>query len=349
MRARAPRHAFGLESTLTRRGMTLLELLLVMAVLGVLMGAGVGMLSSINLGERAAKGLVQNVLRAARNSSVARGALARVRIDPINGVMRAEAMEVIGTWHFEDQGESMRGAFGLDGALLGAVHVDDGFVGRALAFPRGARSRAVVPVHQYSLYDLSDGFRIEFCLRPEANGGGAVLRLGDAIGVDVSDAGAVAAWFVPKTIDATGKDMKGGRVTYRAPAGTATLGAWTRIAFEYDRKAVTLHVNGVALDPEEPALETLPVWSINDPLVLSGGEAGFVGAIDALVISAVAASEEIELPEGVRFDPGVPAEIRFDADGSLDRAVHREPVVVRLIYEDGRDYPIRVGMYGTVE
>ncbi len=34
------------------------------------------------------------------------------RIDSINGVMRAEAMEVIGTWHFEDQGESMRGAFG---------------------------------------------------------------------------------------------------------------------------------------------------------------------------------------------------------------------------------------------
>lgn len=329
--------------------MTLLELLLVMGVLGILMGAGVGMLSSINLGERAARGLVQNVIRAARNSAVARGAGARVRLDPNTGTLRAEALEVIGTWHFESGSEMLRGAFQLDGANFGAEYVDDGFVGRALTLPRGAHARAEVPVHQYSSFDLSDGFRIECALRLEADGGGRVLQLGETIGLDVTGAGGVRAWFYPLAKDATGKEVRGGKLVYAAPAGTLGIGRWTRVAFEYDRRRLALGIDGVELEPEEPVLETLPVWHIAAPLVIGDRQAGFVGSIDSLVISAVAASEEIALPESVRFDPGVPSEIRFDAGGNLDRAAHREPLSVGIVYEDARTAVIRVGMYGNVE
>ena len=52
--------------------MTMIELLLVMALLGLMLGAGVGMVSSLDLGRRASVGLVQNILRAARNSALTR-------------------------------------------------------------------------------------------------------------------------------------------------------------------------------------------------------------------------------------------------------------------------------------
>lgn len=332
-----------------RRGLTLVELLLVMGVLGVLMGVGVGLLSSMNLGHRAARGLVQNVIRAARNSALARGAGARVRIDPNAGTILAEATEVVGTWHFEGPGEVLRGAFEVDGANQGALYADDGFVGKSLVFTRGSQGRAVVPVHQYSPYDFHDGFRIEFALRLEDGGGGRVLRLGETIGIDVTDAGGLRAWFVTKALDATGKEVKGGRVVFPLPAGSLPVGAWRRIAFEYDRRRVRVSIDGVDIEPEEDVNETLPVWYVQEPMLIGDAQAGFVGSIDSLVIGAVAASESITLPEGVRFDPGAPAEIRFDAGGNLDRAVHAEPLVVTLIYEDGNTAPVRIGMYGNVE
>jgi hypothetical protein len=142
-----------------------MELLLVMGLLALLMGAGVGMLSSINLGRRAAVGLVQSVVRAAHNSAVARNAPARVRIDVPTGTMRAEAMAVIGTWHFES--ERLEGAFEINGVLESGSIVDDGYIGRALTFsPTAGRTPAAeFPVHQDASYDLSLGFAIECVVR----------------------------------------------------------------------------------------------------------------------------------------------------------------------------------------
>jgi prepilin-type N-terminal cleavage/methylation domain-containing protein len=95
-------------------GFTLLELLLVTLLLGLLFGIGLGVLSSLDLGKRAALGSVQNVVRAARNSAVARNAPASVRLDAKDGWIRARAAEqVVGTWHFE--GERDGGAFDLTG------------------------------------------------------------------------------------------------------------------------------------------------------------------------------------------------------------------------------------------
>lgn len=333
-----------------RSGMTLLELLLVMALIGVLMGAGVGLLSSLNLGERAAKGLVQSVIRAARNSAVARGAGARVRLDPNLGTIRAEALEVVGTWHFEGSGEVVRGAFEIDGTNLGAAYVDDGFVGRALGFQRGGRARVEIPLQLYSAYDFEQGFRVEFALRLEGSGGGRVLRIGETIGIDATDAGGLKCWFVPKVLDSTGREMKGGRISFEVPSGALASGVWRRVAFEYDRRALAVELDGVVVELEDEApREGAPVWSIDAPLTIGDPQSGFNGSIDSLVLSAVAASEETQLPEAVRFDPSAPPEVRFDAGGNLDRSVHREPVVITLIYADGKTYPVRIGMYGTVE
>ncbi len=333
-----------------RRGMTLLELLLVMGLIGVLLGAGVGLVASVDVGHRAAKGLVQSVIRSARNSAVARGAPARVVIDREQRTIRADAFEVVGTWHFEGGTEVVRGAFEIDGTNQGALIVDDGFTGRALAFQPGSRGRAEIPVHLYSAYDLTEGFRLEFALRLDGQSGGRVLRIGESVGVDVSAAGAMRVWFVPRGKDSTGGELKGGKATLEAAAGTFPPGRWRRVSAHYDRRGLALEVDGVRIEPPadtEP--ETAPVWRIDGPLVIGDAQGGFTGSIDALVLSAIGASESARLPDGVEFSKGTPAQIVFDGGGNLDRAVHREPVRFALEQVEGRTYPIVVGLYGTVE
>jgi prepilin-type N-terminal cleavage/methylation domain-containing protein len=334
----------------SRRGFTLLELLFVIVIIGTMLGFGVGVLASLDLGERAAAGLVQNVVRAARNSAVARGAGSRVRIDPATGVISAEALEVIGTWRFEGSGEEVRGAFDLRGPLTRCKFVDEGFIGRSLSFPPGRGVFAEIPVHRESPYDFREGFRIECAVRMAPSGGGRVLRLGESIGLDVGDSGTVRAWFFPEALDATAKPIKGGLQVSAAPGGTLRSGEWSRIEVEYDRRRFTIRVDGRTIEPEDGWVEEVaPVWPIGGPLVLGDADQSFTGELDDLVISAVGASDAIALPEGVRFDPASGGEIRFDAGGHLDRAVHSQAREIRIVYQDGGTATVRVGLYGTVE
>ena len=150
MRAPAPQPRFercpvGARRPAARAGLTLIELVVVMGLIGVLLGAGIGMLSTLNLGERAAIGLVQNVIRAARNTALARSSPAIVRIDRAAGTISAEGTQVVGTWHFED--ERMRGGRQLDGRIGGAEVVSGGYIGKALSFTKAQRgSVATVPI-----------------------------------------------------------------------------------------------------------------------------------------------------------------------------------------------------------
>jgi len=107
-----------------------------------------------------------------------------------------------------------------------------------------------------------------------------------------------------------------------------------------------MELEGIELARAE---EQAPVWSVDGALKIGDAQSGFAGAIDALVISAVSAGAEVRLPEGVRFAPDVPKEIRFDSGGNLEREVHADPVVIGLVYQDGTTATVRVGLYGTVE
>jgi hypothetical protein len=130
------------------------------------------------------------------------------------------------------------------------------------------------------------------------------------------------------------------------PDGLVTLGEWTSIGLHYDRQTFRISVGGLeAARIEQDGL----VRTIDGPLLLGASGAPFPGAIDDLVISAVAVEEAFELPEAVEFAPGTVKAIHFQAGGGLDRRIHREPVDLPLIFEDGREDRVRVNLYGTVE
>lgn len=326
------------------RGMTLFELLFVMALIGLLVGAGVGAFSTLDFGRRAAVGMVQNVLRSARNSAQSRSAPARVRIDPAAGSITAEGMAVIGTWHFES--DSLRGAFELDGRLAGAQVVEDGYIGRALstATTRGAYAEILV-AHDPS-FDLREGFSIRCAAKPLGSSTGAILTLGGAAGLSVSTDGVLRAWLVPEVVESKGSPRRGGRIWIESPPGALAPGRWSLIEFNYDRRLSRLSVDGVEVARTE---EVQPVWRIEAPIYVGDPRGAFPGLVDSLVVEAVTAAEVAELPDGVRFGPDTPLQVLFDARGHLDAELHQQPVEFDLVFDEGSTQSMRVGLYGTVE
>ena len=330
-----------------RSGLTLLELLLVMGLLAMLLGAGLGSLSSLDPGRRAALGVVQNALRTAHNTALARRAPARVRIDREARTITAEGMRVIGTWHFEDG--DLAGVDGMDGVLIGAdvALVENGFLGSALCLtdaPRG--SRVEVSVQDDPAYDLELGFAIDLVLRPDDLRGARLLAIGDAFEAHLTGLGGVSALFHRLEIDALGVPRRGRAVHVETAPGVLRPGRWTRLRFEYDRRALRILADGVALGVTH---SSEAVWRVEGPLVLCGGGTMVAGAIDELVLAVLDGSQVVTLPGDVAFGAGAPAFVHFAAGGALDGAQHPGPVTIPIELGDGRTETVLVSLYGTVE
>lgn len=333
------------QCTILRRGFTLIELMLVIAIMGLLLGIGLGVFTRLDMGDRVATSLVESAIRSAHNWSVARQAPARVTIDAHEGRIRTEGLAVIGTWHFEQQ--PIEGAFGLDGSMSGGKLIEEGFQGRALSFVgEPSRSRVEIPVQTDPSYDLRPGFALRCAVRVESGRGGALLKIGDSVGLEVSEQGSVKGWILSEMQDEQGLPQRGGKIPIDTPALALVPGRWCQVELRYDRRHIELFVDETLV---ARVAETVPVWKVESPLVISPGNTPFQGAIDNLVLSAVAGEEDYKLPKDVVFAKGAPRQILFAPGGELDRFAHREPVRVALEFEDGRQVPILVNLYGTVE
>jgi prepilin-type N-terminal cleavage/methylation domain-containing protein len=326
-------------------GFTLVELLIVMSLIAVMLGLGVGVFASLDLGDRVGVSNVQNVLRSAHNWAVAQIAPARVRIDAAASTLRAEGLQVVGTWHFET--EPIMGAFGLEGTSYGGHFVDDGFQGRALSFAgEPARSRVEFAVQDDSAWSFTEGFALRCAVRTTEAHGGVLLDLGGAVGLETTDDGAIKAWFVAQRSDDEQKEGRGGKAVMSTSPGLLIPGRWTQVELEYDRNAFTIIVDA---QPAAELLENAPVMRMAGPLVLSPSSAPFPGDVDSLVVASVVGGDASDLPRGITFGKGTPAEIVFQAGGGLDRAHHREAVKVLLDFDDGRKETVLVNLSGTVE
>lgn len=329
----------------SRAGFTLLELLMVTVILGLLFGIGLGVVSSLDLGRRAALSSVQSVVRSARNSAVARAAPARVLIDQATGSIRAEGQAIVGTWHFEGGGDF--GALDQPFENRGGRTIEDGYIGRALAFagaPTG--STCALPVASDPGFDLGLGFTLDVALNLEEDGGGRALNLGNVVGLEVTSEGILRGWIVPTAFDKTGTAIPGGRAIAESEPGGVARGRWVRARLTYDRELLRVFADGVELGR---AQEVGPVWKPEGPLWICDPKTGFPGTIDELSVLAVTASSDLKLPDTVTFAADAPPEIRFAAGGGLDREYHPQPVAFHLVYQDGAERELRVGLYGTVE
>jgi len=326
-------------------GFTLVELMAVMLILALLFGIGAGLFGRVDVSDRVGRPLVQSVLRSAQDWAVSRGAPALVRIDRERGTLRAEGQLVIGTWHFE--GLPIRGAFGLDGSQAGGHLVEDGFQGQALSFVgEPARSGVQIAVQQDPAFDLADGFCVRCALRVEPEASAVVLTIGAVVGLEVGENGALTGWFVAQRLDEQQVPVRGGRIALHAGPRTLVARRWEQVELRYDRNAFELFVDGVRV---ASVAEQARVWRLEGALELSPGQTPLAGAIDSLVISAVGASEEAQLPRSTHFAPDVPTEILFQAGGGLDRARHPEALHIKLLRDEGPETVVTVQPYGTVQ
>lgn len=332
-----------------RAGTTLTELLLVLLVLGLVLGLGAGALSSLDFERARSAETARSALRAAREAARARAAPAAVRVTPERDALVVRALAVVGTWRFEGD---LAGAFGLSGSAGGARLVPEGRIGGALELAGGAR--ATFPAHEDPAFDVSEGFSLDCALWVAAPG--RAVDAGGAFGLDVTEAGAVAAWLTPE-LRGGGAPRTGGRVSAASPAGALPFGRWVRVRASYDRRRLAVEVDG-ALVAE--TAEDAPVAPLTDALAL-GGER-FAGRVDDLVVGAWTVEPPDALPDGVRVADAGPDEVLFDGEGRLARAgadpgTPHDPgaalagsdLELALVRDDGRVERVRVSPWGTVE
>ncbi|MBM3975428.1 MAG: hypothetical protein FJ299_00380 [Planctomycetes bacterium] len=328
-----------------RQGLTLLELLLVLGILSAVMGLGLGMFAALDVSKRQAVGLVRNTLRSAQNSAISRRAEAAVRIEPKRRALAPRFQQIIGTWHFESP--ELAGAFGISGRAIDAELTEDGYIGRALELDVEAEgARVELPIQRDSASDFRYGFALECALRRGSADAGEIANAGGCFGLQVLRDGALRGWFAPEANAQDGGVARGGHVIAQSEPGALPLGVWKRVRFEYAQQELVLSIDGVAVARVE---EQAPVWALEGPLVIGSARSPFRGQLDALVLTAVAATADVELPKGVSFPPESELVLRFQAGGGLDRRAHEKPVRIALDFEDGAREWITVGLYGTVE
>ena len=323
-----------------RAGITLLELVLVMMILGVMVGGGLGFFASLDLGRRQAVGLVETTLRTTRNAALASRSVALVRVDPEGDRLTSMSLATVGTWRFE--GKRVGGALGLDGSVHGEPQFLPGFLGDALHFTGAPRQMVEIPVNRDPAYDPREGFSIQCMLRLDRGGGGKLIQLSDAIHVLVNATGAVKVHFV-SWIEGKGR---GGKVVLQTPPGTLLPELWSRLSVDYDRRRFSISVDGVIVASNP---ETAPVAPLTDGLLLSDSVHPFQGTIDDLVIRMMFAEDPVRLPPGVTVSSDSPREIRFDPGGGLDREVHPGMALLNLDFDDGTRESVAVGVFGTVD
>ena len=144
---------------MSRRGFTILELLVVIALIAMLAGlsASAFMSARRNYGIAATAAEVQAILRAARNTSISSGSKSFVVIDPVKREVWAQSFETAGEWSFEseDEGSGVR--------LLGGEHIE-GRIGRGVSF-RGTGGYA--DCGNSPKFDLRAGIVLEAWIRHE--------------------------------------------------------------------------------------------------------------------------------------------------------------------------------------
>lgn len=330
------------------RGFTLLELLLVMGIIGVVAGVGLGLFASFDPGRRAASGLVQNVLRQAQQTAVARRAPTLVRIDRAAGTLSAEALSVAGTWHFESPAlEGGRGIDALAHDLQGDFLTDEGYTGKAVDFTRGGRrAHLTVELEDDPLLDPRGGFALDVALRPARLTSARVVDLGGVAQVELRRDGGVDGRIVTRRRDELGREVAGPPVVVRSGPGALRPGRWTAVTLRYDRRELSLLADGVLLGTLG---EDRELWEATGPLVLGDARERWEGALDQVVLATVVAADEYALPAAVRFTEATPDLVRFLAGGTLDPALHAGPVTVGLAFDDGGAEELRVNLFGTVE
>lgn len=305
-----------------------------MGLLGLLLGTGVGVFASLDLGAERSPTVVRSVLASGRSRASGEGQAVHVLVENEGQELVLRAPRIVASYSFES---GARGPRGRAPEFDGARRVDDGYLGSGLTFAGGGNDAKVrIDLGEDGRFDLREGFALQMRVRAEDTTGGTLLDLGGVVRLEVRDGGKLVASVVPHELN---------RVDLESPFGALGFGYWVEVGVTYDRVRFSITVDGFLVarvplsDPlAEPARE----------LILGGRPRPFPGLVDELIFWIYERHQPVVLPEQRRWPKDAPAQISFGRDGSLDPIAH--PEGLELVFQSsGQDADIiTVSRYGVV-
>ena len=249
-----------------RSGVTLLELLVVMAIAAIL--AGMAALSFAAIGRRSSReGAAQDIeglLRRAQVSAVDSGRGALVRIDPVERSIYGLASTVEGAWHFEELDDNITpGAKLYDGSVPaggGVTDGHDGVVGLCLQFDDSNDLVDCEYAGPVPVFNQTDGVRIEAWVWPGEVAGGSISAT-EVLGVMGKATGGPPALGFGMGVRCTSTSpwrysvhggfylADGTQIALTGDGDCRIPGEeWSHVAIEFDGYEARLFVNGVLED-----------------------------------------------------------------------------------------------------
>jgi hypothetical protein len=308
-----------------------------MAIIGALMGIGVGAFAHLGRSDKQASGQVKDALRAARLYALRASAPASVVVDPGAGEVFATGLVSAGTWHFEDDAGTgwPAPARHAPGALL-----PDGVIGSAVSI---AGDDVLLVTDLPGRFDSPHGFGLDVFVRPEAEPRPMTIleRPGRwAVRLDEDDRLEVLLRLVATPEPEEFVVSTGGRLP---------PDRFTQLGVLFDGRVLHVALDGRRLG-EDTVLEHPRTLAPAAGSVLRSGDGvrRFRGALDELSISAVVEGEHRPLPAEVALE-GALRVLRLDEYGHLDPAWHRTAQQVSFrTGEPPQRTVIELGTLGTV-
>lgn len=327
-----------------RAGFTLIELLLVMSLLGLLLGAGVGLLAGMDLESDTAPERVRAALSAMQGAALAEELPAHARLSVDRRSLAIDLPRARRSWHFEAAGEGL--------ALSGAKLTEDGFLGRALDLQAAPLDgRAELDLSGRAELGNASGFALRFQLRLSGEEGGEIATCGEGLSLRLDSEGRLVAMLAARRVgEASAAAAGAGSWTLQSEPGLLERGRWQRLTLLADGRQLELWLDGVraaslALELDSAAARLqLPEGSLR----LGGRPRPFPGQIDELTLYAYEPADPLDLPQRVDWPADGPAQLSFGPDGILEQARAR-PLVLALRLPGGLERPLVLTSRGVAD
>jgi len=312
-----------------------------MAILGVLLGFGVGAFNRLAAVDRVAAGQIKDALRTARSLAVAESAPASVVVEPAAGEVYALGLRAVGNWHFEQgRGEG----WPVDARVPEDAAPVEGAIGSGVALGEGQQiALADLPAS----FDSPDGFGLDVELRPAPEprpmrllerAGAWGLRLDEDDQLEVS---------LQLRAEPAPEEFRRTLTGVRLPPDR-----WSRVSVVFDGLSLHVAVDGALVGEDSVFSPPRSMASDPSPLITTGraepGLSPFRGALDELRLASVVRGDHQPIPPEVQIE-GPERVLHLDPGGRLDPAWHASPVTIAFrVGEPPVRTVIEYGLLGSV-
>jgi prepilin-type N-terminal cleavage/methylation domain-containing protein len=337
-------------------GFTLIEVLVVMAIISVLMGFGIGMYQSLSaLGKATqARNTIIETMQAVKNTSLKLDAA--LVVDPQGNLVYGLQFATVASCNFEPpidpeadpgiiQGLSYKSGRNNGGELQAFPF---GHTGGGIGFPVGGE----VNFANFADYDLREGVTIDIWVYPMANRTADLVRKGESYGLRLrrgSGAPVVEGFLNLGEITNAQGVVGAGKERFDTGTYQLKLNRWNGIRMKYDRNSISLSVDAYGRGLVERFVkreENRPIRPDLDADLIVGSDT-FSGRMDDFKLYGILAGATRRLPSDVAIE-GDEVRTIFFSGGKLDPRHHSAPETIVLIYE-GVPRPITIGLLGSID